>query len=617
MTPHHAGLRFVRATSLFCRRHRLARAVAWAVVGGSVAPGVWAQAAPPSAPAEAASAVASVPMAPPSALDAPLFYQLLIGEMEAHAGNANTAYEVVLDAARRSKDGALFQRAVELAVQARSGDKALQAARAWIAASPDSTDALRTQAQLMVALNLADDLPDPLRRLLERTPVADRAATLAGLPRFLGGLADKHQALLVAEKVVAPFINAEATRTASRTALGRLALADGQTEKALALARRAAEDEPGAPGPALLAMEMMADQPEAEALVRQHLAQPQASNALRLTYARALQQQQRYAESVVVLRAVLAQEPEQAQAWLSLGMLLVDLRESREAVSALERFVALRSARSSAGRSDDRDEEAANAAQADDLAAYLLSQAWEQLGQMAQAQQWINRVPTDRVDMSVLQQRAELLVRQGKLAQARALVRDTPVRGEADARTRLLAEAHVLREAKQWREAYDLLLAGLRAQPEDSVFIYELAMVAERMARYEDMEVLLRRVIALKPDDAQAYNALGYSLAERNVRLDEARELIVRAVSLAPRDPFIVDSLGWVEYRLGRRDEALKLLRQSMAARPHAEVASHLGEVLWISGQRDEALRIWRDGRAREADNEVLRATLARLKVKL
>ncbi|MBP6339464.1 MAG: tetratricopeptide repeat protein, partial [Vitreoscilla sp.] len=115
----------------------------------------------------------------------------------------------------------------------------------------------------------------------------------------------------------------------------------------------------------------------------------------------------------------------------------------------------------------------------------------------------------------------------------------------------------------------------------------------------------------------QALNALGYTLADRNERLDEAQTLVRKAVSLAPNDPFIADSLGWVEFRLGHHDEALRVLRQAYGNRPHVEVAAHLGEVLWATGQRDEALRVWRDGAAREPGNDVLQETLTRLKVGL
>jgi len=180
-----------------------------------------------------------------------------------------------------------------------------------------------------------------------------------------------------------------------------------------------------------------------------------------------------------------------------------------------------------------------------------------------------------------------------------------------------LAEAQVLRDAKLWRDASDVLAQANKKFPDDVDMIYEQSMMAEKLNRLADMERLLRRVIALKPDHQHAYNALGYSFAERNVRLPEARTLIKKALELSPGEPSITDSLGWVEYRLGNRDEAVRLLREAYRGQPDAEIAAHLGEVLWVTGQTDEARKVWREGRKRDAANDVLRETLARLRVDL
>jgi len=151
----------------------------------------------------------------------------------------------------------------------------------------------------------------------------------------------------------------------------------------------------------------------------------------------------------------------------------------------------------------------------------------------------------------------------------------------------------------------------------DTDILYEQAMLAEKLDRVDDMERLLRRVMELRPDYYHAHNALGYSLADRGLRLPEAKALIQRALELAPGEPFIIDSLGWVEYRMGDRTEAIKHLRQAYQARPDAEIAAHLGEALWVDGQLDEARRILREGKARDPSNEAMGETLTRLKVDL
>ena len=209
------------------------------------------------------------------------------------------------------------------------------------------------------------------------------------------------------------------------------------------------------------------------------------------------------------------------------------------------------------------------------------------------------------------------MAQQGKLGEARELIRKTPEMGESDGRAKLLAEVQLLREQKQWDEARSVMTQANQKFPDDVDLLYEESMLDEKLNRMDEMERLLRRVMTLKPDHHHAHNALGFSLAERNLRLPEAKALIQRALELAPGEPFITDSLGWVEYRLGNRDEALRLLRGAYQSRPDVEIAAHLGEVLWVSGQREEARRVLRDAHARDAVNDVLSETLARLKVDL
>jgi Flp pilus assembly protein TadD len=213
--------------------------------------------------------------------------------------------------------------------------------------------------------------------------------------------------------------------------------------------------------------------------------------------------------------------------------------------------------------------------------------------------------------------RASLLARQGKVGEARELIRRVPEQTPGDSRAKLLAETELLRERKLWAEAGQVLAQANRTFPNDIDLLYEEAMLNEKLDRLDEMERLLRRVIELKPDHPHAYNALGYSLAERKLRLPEARSLIQKALELSPGEPSITDSMGWVEYRLGNHEEAIRLLRRAYQSRPDPEIAAHLGEVLWNAGQRDEARRVWREGRSRDAQNDVLRETLARLRVDL
>ena len=393
------------------------------------------------------------------------------------------------------------------------------------------------------------------------------------------------------------------------------------------------------------AFRVQGDKPAAEDLVLAYLSQPQAVPALRLAYVRLLTTAQRYADAVVQLQEATRRQPDVAPPYLSLGALQLELKQPQEGEAALRRYIELVQGSSAAGRalksgpvpaanaasaatttaateddddeSTDPDSNGARPGQGLVQAWLMLAQSAEQRGDFAAAEAWLAKVDDPRRALEVQVRRASILARQGQLEQGRDLIRRAPERNSGDQRAKLLAEAGLLREVKHWRQAFEVLGSANERFPDDTDLMYEQAMMAEKIDRLDEMERLLRRVIELKPDNAHAHNALAYSLADPSQRLPEARVLIQRALELSPGDPFITDSLGWVEFRLGNTDEALRLLRRAYATRPDPEIAAHLGEVLWAAGQREEARRIWLEGRGRDAANDVLRETLARLRVDL
>ena len=557
-----------------------------------------------------------------SNIDAPLFYQLLIGEMQLREGEAGAAFQVILDAARRTKDEQLFRRATDIALQARAGDQALMAAKAWRQTLPESLEALRYQVQLMVALNRAQETIEPLQTLLKLTPAAERSGLINALPRFFARSTDKTQIALLTEQVLRPYSDAPSTRVAALVTMGRSWLAAQDGAKALELAQRAHAQDPSAEGPAVLALEMPAGNLAAAAIVQSHLMAKPDSNGVRLLYVRALLAVPRYADATAQLETLTRTAPQLAQAWLTLGALHIQMREPAPAIVALQKYVQVVQTGEAVPKpvadAANQDEDApASTEDALTRGWLLLAQAADLQGDFRASEAWLAKIEDPQRALEVQTRRASLLAREGKLAQARELIRRVPEKSPADARAKLLAEAQVLRDAKLWAEANSLLDQANQQFPDDVDLIYEQSMMFEKLNRLDDMERLLRRVMALKPDHQHAYNALGYSLAERNVRLPEARTLIQKALELSPGEPSITDSLGWVEYRLGNREEAVRLLRDAYRGQPDAEIAAHLGEVLWVSGQTDEARRVWREGRGRDAGNEVLRETLARLRVDL
>ena len=589
-----------------------------------LAPLVQAQTAAPTASAEVATPANS-------ALDDRLFYQLLIGEMALNSGDAGSAYELMLDAARRTRDDALFRRAVDIALQARAGEQALSATRAWRTASPKSADALRLQLQILLLLNRPTAVGEPLKLLLAQTLPADLPDLISALPRLLQQASDPKGVAQVIDDALKPY-RSGATAVAARVAQGRAWLEARDPDRALALAREAQAIDPTAAGPVVLAMELIRERPAAEALVLAYLQTPKAEPALRMAFVRLLTGTQRYNDAVAQLELLTRQQPDVAPPFLSLGALQLELKQAAAGEAALLRYVELVQKQMAkpgdgapaqaaltvaTGDADDDSDDAARPEQGLLQAWLMLAQSAEQRADYAAAERWLSKVDDPQRALDVQTRRASILARQGQLAQARELIRRVPEKRVEDARAKLVAEAALLRDAKRWRDAFDVLASATQRFADDPDLLYEQAMMAEKIDRVDEMERLLRQVIALKPENAHAHNALGYSLADRQQRLPEARQLIQRALELAPGDPFITDSLGWVEFRLGNRDEALRLLKSAYGARPDPEIAAHFGEVLWAAGQRDEARRIWREGRVREPANEVLRETLGRLRVDL
>ena len=559
-----------------------------------------------------------------SDLDARMFYQLLIGEMELRAGEAGTAYQVMLEAARRSGNEQLFKRATDIALQARAGDQALAAVAAWRSAVPESADALRYQVQLLIALNRAAETLEPLSELLRVTPAPQRPALIAALPRFLARSGDRKGSAELLEQVLKPYLDEPGTQAAARVALGRSWLAALDNQKALDLAQRAQAAEPENEAAAALALELLPSTPGAEAVVKAYLMAKPADTNVRLLYVRTLAASQRYAEATGQLELLTRSQPKLAQPWLTLGALQLELKHPAEAAAALKQYVQLVESGSAVGidaanphAADDDEDAPGTPSRALTQAWLLLSQAAEQQGDFKAAEGWLARIDDPQRALDVQLRRATMLARQGKLDEARASIRRVPEQSPADARAKLLAESQLLRDQKAWAEAEKVLGQANAQFPDDVDLLYEQAMMDEKLNRLDEMERLLRRVIALKPDYHNAYNALGYSLAERKVRLPEARQLIMKALELSPGEPFITDSLGWVEYRLGNQDEALRLLRGAYQSRPDPEIAAHLGEVLWATGRADEARRVWREGQSRDSGNDVLKETLARLRVEL
>lgn len=558
------------------------------------------------APALALAAGLLLPAAhaaePPAStdMDAALFYQLLIGELELQRGELGTAYQVLLDAARRTGDEGLYRRAIEAALRGRAGSEAYSAAQAW-RTQTGSLAAQQHVVRLAIALGRLPEAAEPLLDWLQQLPDnTQRAGLLAALPQLLRNLPERERPLNEMEPALAAQRD-DAQQPPQRRQLAALliaALARHAGNEALALnqLREASQELPGDALPAWLALDLMRLAPDAEQLLEPAISK---DPALQLAYARTLARDQRTLDALRQFQGLREREPEQAAHWFAIGSLELELRHPQQALEALDGYL----------------QRLGDKATTEQLAGTLLlkAQAHAQLKQWRPALQALDAIPEGQRGDDAIFRRASIEAQQGKLAQARERLRQLPAESSEQRERRLLLEVQLLRDAQQWQTAFDLLGKALEDDPTDTDLLYEHAMSAERLGQHALMEQQLRRIIELNPRHHHAHNALGYSLADRNERLEEARQLIERAIELGGHEPFLIDSLGWVAFREGKLDEAERLLRQAHRARPDAEIAAHLVELLWQQGRKDEARELAAQAQQREPDNAVLRAMRRRL----
>ncbi|QEL63883.1 hypothetical protein OTERR_04070 [Oryzomicrobium terrae] len=577
----------------------------WAVEPGAAAPSVApsAQAKPRAGKAERSEVRAARPAGAANATGTPGaasagevsegqgVYQLLIGEFAVRRGQADLATSALADLAVRTGDPKILARTVEVAGYARRFDVALEAAQRWVALQPDALEARQALVSLLVVTNRFDELPPQLAYLLEREK-AQLPANLLSLNRLFPRGADRQAALRVIAEVVAPY----STLAESHFALAQAAINAGDLPRGRVEIGRALAIRPDWENAALVRAQLLAREDVRASLDSQaeFLDKYPKAKDVRLHYARQLVLERRFEDAQVQFRQLLKDEPDRADVVYAAALLAVQQRDYAFAETQLKRLLDL-------GPADPG------------LVRYQLGQLAEEQKKPEAAVGWYRQVGEGEQFVPAKSRAAQLLVRQGDVDGALALLKAARVQQPKDELPLLAAEAQVLRDANRGEEGLTLLDQALARAPNNPDLLYDSALLAERMGKVELSETRLKKLIAIQPDHAHAYNALGYSYAERNVRLGEARRLIEKAVELAPEDPFIIDSLGWVLFRQGDLPGALVQLQKAYALRADPEIAAHLGEVLWGLGRQDEARGVWKEAASRFPDNDALSAVQRRL----
>jgi tetratricopeptide (TPR) repeat protein len=521
-----------------------------------------------------------------------LLYEFLLAEIAGQRGNTALSAQAYVDLAKRTRDPRIARRATEVALYARMNNAAIDAATIWHEAEPGSTRPLQALAGLLVAAGRYDEALPNLKKLLAGS-ANEPANGFTQLTRTLANAQDKQAALKLVQSLAADYPKlAEA-----HFAIARAAVNAGDERLAIEEARKAGQLRPDWEAPILLEAQLLqkASVDQAAALLAGYLKKYPAARETRLAYARVLVAQKRFVEARAEFTKLMAGVPDSTDMAFAVALLSLQLKDYDAAEKYLKSLI----------DSPHRDK--------DGVRLYL-GQVAEERKNFPEALRWYGEVGEGEQYVQAQIRYAQVLARQGKLDEARARLQQGAAKNSQQRVQLILAEAQLLRDANQPKAAFDLVGRALDRVPNNPELLYDYAMLAEKIERVDILEASLRRLIEIRPENAHAYNALGYSLAERNQRLPEARELIEKALQLAPDDSFIIDSMGWVLYRQGNLKDSLGYLRRAYAGRPDAEIAAHLGEVLWALGERAEAERVWGDATRETPDNETLVNTIKRLK---
>lgn len=542
-------------------------------------------------PLEPVVTVAPAP-ADTAELSGQLLYDILLGEIAGQRGALEEALTHLLDAASQARDPRLAERALRVAVFAKQPEAALEAARRWVALEADNLEARQALAALALREGAHDEALEQLDYLLTRASAED-PRSFEQLSSLLAREADEAAALDLMGRLAAR----HAGNPHAQLAHARLAAHNQEWALALEAVDRSLALDPALSQAHVLRARIRVQMEEPEAALEELAAvlarQPRDSH-LRLAYARLLVELGRMDAARAEFRTLARQEPDNPEVLYPLALLALEADQPDAAEGYLQRLLDLGSHQAEVH--------------------YYLGQLAEARGEHELALDWYSRVEAGAQHWQEVQVRmAHLEARLDRVAEARARLQDLRARDPGAALRLFLEEGVILSRAGMHTEALALYTRVLQVHPDNDDLLYARSLVAERLDRLDIAEADLRSILERNPEDARALNALGYTLADRTDRYEEALGYIERAIAQAPDDPAIIDSLGWVHFRLGNLELARAHLQRAYELHPDGEIAAHLGEVLWTMGERDAARRIWEEAQGFDADNPVLRSTLERL----
>jgi len=529
----------------------------------------------------------------PVRLDGDSLYNLLAAEFAGNSGDVEASLQYYREAAKSIEDSRIAARTAYIALYGEDYEAALTALDRWRELEPDSADLPRMYAIVYLKLEQPEKAVPYVETILSGSRESSVDEAMA-VKQLLAKEASTKDAYVVLQK-----LNEKEDKNKHLLVLqSRYAAQLKQYDEAMSLLDQVLVIDPSLHEVLIIKARILTAQgrhEEATALIKQVLDDLPDNNTLRLQYARMLVEQGDMPGATEQYLILYERLPEDGDISLSLALIYIETQELEKAVEVLEHLIEI-----------DKKVPVAN---------YYIGRILQNQGDDKQAVARYLRVNSGEYAFDAQLRIGILLAVLGKPDEGLAkLEKLAEVHSDWNLRVKsYLAQGEILRDQKRYKEGVEMYSRALQQKRDDTLLLYARGLMAEKVDRLDMTEADLLKVISKEPDNADALNALGYTLADRTARYKEAQEYIKRAAALVPDDPAILDSLGWVSYRLGEMDEAIKWLSKAFEKLQDAEIAAHYGEVLWHNNQKDKAREIWNKGKALNAKNPVLMETLNRL----
>ena len=509
------------------------------------------------------------------------FYRLLIAEFAGQRGHMDVTVEHYLALAESLGDTALAQRATRIAVFARDNDAALRAAKLWVELEPEDMEARQIIAVMFIRHGDAASALHHLEYVLSKE--SDHSGNRL---RMIANLIGPEEDWAIALDVMEQLMEKVGDDIDALLAYALLAIRAEQLDRARDAMNRIVEHTELSSNVAMAYLAVLQKQDKlAEAIgwLEHVLSVNPKQFGLRLIFARLLADANRYEEARVHFIMLSEESPDNTDIILALGLLNLQAARADNAAANFTQLLELETR--------------------EDEAHFYLAQIAESREQHEEAIEHYRAIENGANYFTAQLRLSIVMSSSGAIDEALQFLSNVVVEDEEQGFHLVRARGEMLTEHDRLDEAMQTYDAALADGAYNTELVYTRAMLAEKMGRIDVLESNLRRIIEEEPDNAQALNALGYTLADRTERYDEALELITQALELGPDDFYILDSMGWVLYRLGRLEEAVEFLEKAREIRGDPEVAAHLGEVLWVMGDREAARDVW-DSALKDTPND-------------